>query len=149
MEKLTPPRHRGQTLVEFALVIPVLLLLAVVIFDFGRAVYYYSAVQNAAREGARFGAVTIDPYAPEGVIRAYIDGMVSAAENRAIGLSGLTIIAGMGTPEIVGGYANPTVKVTVTYTFIPATPIVANFISGGVITLKSEAVMRTEWLPRN
>lgn len=41
----------GQSLVEFAIVLPVLLLLVVMIFDLGRAVYYSSAIHNAAREG--------------------------------------------------------------------------------------------------
>ena len=37
-------------MIEFALVIPVFMLLAVVIFDLGRAIYYYSTIHNAARE---------------------------------------------------------------------------------------------------
>ena len=80
-----------------------------------------------------------------------VPGMKAVAVNYAIGL-GLTLSdvqAGMGTPEIVGGFANPTVKVTVTYTFTPATPLLSTFLSGGVITLRGEAVMRTEWLPRS
>ena len=148
MEKLTSPRHRGQTLVEFAIIIPVLLLLAVFIFDFGRAVYYYSAIQNAAREGVRYGAV--NPVINLADVYEDVPGMKAAAINYAIGL-GLTLSdvnAGMGTPEIVGGYANPTVKVSITYTFRPATPLLANFLSGGVITLRGKSVMRTEWLPR-
>jgi len=149
MEKLTPPRQRGQTLVEFAIIIPVLLLLAVFIFDFGRAVYYYSAIQNAAREGVRYGSV--NPVVTTTSVYEDVPGMKTAAVKYAIGL-GLTLTdvdAGMGTPELVGGYANPTVKVKVTYTFTPATPLLANFLSGGVITLRGESVMRTEWLPRS
>ncbi len=42
----------GQSLVEFAILLPVFLLIVVVIFDLGRAVYYYSVIFNAAREGA-------------------------------------------------------------------------------------------------
>ena len=40
----------GQSAVEFALVLPILLLLLMGMFDFGRAFYYYNAVANAARE---------------------------------------------------------------------------------------------------
>ena len=47
----------GQSLIEFALTMPLLLLLVMGVFDLGRSIYYYSAVHNAAREGARFGAV--------------------------------------------------------------------------------------------
>lgn len=40
-------------MVEFALILPVFLLVLVGIFDFGRAIYAYNNVANAAREGAR------------------------------------------------------------------------------------------------
>ncbi|HEX7263557.1 MAG TPA: TadE family protein [Candidatus Dormibacteraeota bacterium] len=45
--------QRSQALIEFALVSPVLLLLLFGIIDLGRAVFYYDALANAAREGAR------------------------------------------------------------------------------------------------
>ena len=48
---------RGQALVEFALALPILILLLVGIFDFGRAVYAFNTVNNAAREGARVAIV--------------------------------------------------------------------------------------------
>jgi Flp pilus assembly protein TadG len=50
-------RSDGQTLVEFALVIPLVILLLLAVFDFGRAIYAYNAVSNAAREGARTAIV--------------------------------------------------------------------------------------------
>lgn len=46
-------RERGQAMVEFALVLPIFLLVLLGVFDFGRAIYAYNAVANAAREGAR------------------------------------------------------------------------------------------------
>jgi Flp pilus assembly protein TadG len=50
------PRSRGQALVEFALVIPLFLLLLAGMIDFGIGLYSYMTVQNAARDGARLGA---------------------------------------------------------------------------------------------
>jgi Flp pilus assembly protein TadG len=51
-------RHAaGQSLVEFALVFPVLIILLIAIFDFGRLVFAYNAITNAAREGARVGII--------------------------------------------------------------------------------------------
>ena len=57
-----PARHggrrpRGQGLIEFALVIPIFLLLLVALFDLGRAVFAYNTLTNAAREGARMAIV--------------------------------------------------------------------------------------------
>ena len=60
-QRITRPRHRqgtsGQALVEFAIVVPVLLLIALGIVDFGRVFHTYVALANAAREGARFCAL--------------------------------------------------------------------------------------------
>lgn len=44
---------RGQSLVEFALILPLFVLLLVGVFDIGRAFFAYIAISNAAREGAR------------------------------------------------------------------------------------------------
>jgi Flp pilus assembly protein TadG len=57
-------RSRGQALVELALVLPVLLLLALLAVDFGRLFTTYVAVNNAAREGAFFAAqhASDDPF---------------------------------------------------------------------------------------
>ena len=50
-------RSRGQALVEFALALPVLLVIFMGLFDFGRAVFAYNSLSNAAREGARVAIV--------------------------------------------------------------------------------------------
>ena len=49
--------RRGQTLVEFALILPVFILILVGIFDGGRLVFAYHTVNNAAREGGREATV--------------------------------------------------------------------------------------------
>lgn len=48
--------ERGQTLVEFAVAIPVFMLLLTGVFDGGKLVYTNSALSQAAREGARLAA---------------------------------------------------------------------------------------------
>jgi hypothetical protein len=52
-------RHklRGQAMVEFALVIPVFILLMVGIFDFGRVIWVNDTLSTAAREATRFAVV--------------------------------------------------------------------------------------------
>ncbi len=49
-------KEKAQTMVEFALVFPVLLVITYGIIEFGRMVFIYAEVTNAAREGARYGA---------------------------------------------------------------------------------------------
>jgi hypothetical protein len=50
--------QKGQALVETALVIPLLLLLIMGLFEFGRAMYIKNTINNAARAGARAAVVT-------------------------------------------------------------------------------------------
>jgi hypothetical protein len=45
--------QRSQGMVEFALIAPVILLLTFGIIDFGRGLYFYITLQQAANEGAR------------------------------------------------------------------------------------------------
>lgn len=53
-------KNRGQGMVEFALVFPMLLLVLLGIFEFGRLMFAYSAVVSASREAARYGAAILD-----------------------------------------------------------------------------------------
>ena len=136
--------HKGQTLVEFALILPIFLFLLVVIFDFGRAVYYYNAIHNAAREGARYGV--IHPSSTD------YPNIVARAKEYAIGMgvSDITVWVGPGVYENVGNINNPTIMVTVSYSFTPVTPFVAQLFCGcDTFTLSSDAVMRTEAFPEN
>lgn len=59
---LLKTRTRGQALVEFALVIPILALLLVMAIDFGRVFFEVVALQNAARIGADYGASHADAW---------------------------------------------------------------------------------------
>lgn len=53
----TKVRSRGQSLVEFALVFPIFVLLVFGLIDLGRFAYLNSTISQAAREAARVGAV--------------------------------------------------------------------------------------------
>ncbi len=52
---------RGQNIVEFALVFPILLFLLVMMLEVGRLIYVQIVVTNAAWEGARTGATLSNP----------------------------------------------------------------------------------------
>jgi hypothetical protein len=58
--KLRHGRTRGQSLVEFAVVLPIFLIVVCGLFDLGRAVFAYTSLTNAAREGARLAIVNQD-----------------------------------------------------------------------------------------
>lgn len=53
--------QRGQTLAEFAMVVPLILLLLLGAVDLGRAVFAYNTLAQAARTGTRTAIVNQDP----------------------------------------------------------------------------------------
>jgi Flp pilus assembly protein TadG len=55
-----PSHDRGQGLVEFALILPVMMLILLIAVDFGRLFFTYIQVNNAAREAA-FGPPRTSP----------------------------------------------------------------------------------------
>lgn len=57
MRSLLRRSDRGQSLVEFALILPVLVILLVGIFDLGHVVWTNDALANASREAARYAIV--------------------------------------------------------------------------------------------
>ncbi len=75
-------RQRGQTLIEFVIALPVLLLMIYGIIEFGRMLYTYSALVTASSEAARWGSST-GPGASSP--NRYLDktGMLAAAQKAA------------------------------------------------------------------
>ncbi len=61
VKKLFHKRENGQSAVEFALVLPILLILLCGIIDFGWVYYNQITLNNAAREGARYAVIHYDP----------------------------------------------------------------------------------------
>ena len=119
------PRARGQALAEFALVIPLILLLFMAFFDFARAIYAYTAVSNAAREGGRTS-----------IVNQYAADIESRASVQATALGIPASCPGAGLPGVCVSYAPPDAtvtcpaiaclaSVTVTYRFAPLTPIIS------------------------
>jgi Flp pilus assembly protein TadG len=61
-------RPRGQSLVEFALVLPIILLLTLLALDFGRIYLGYINLQNMARVAANFAANNPDAWATNNTV---------------------------------------------------------------------------------
>ncbi len=137
--------HHGQSLVEFALVAPILALLLLGAIDLTRAFYYYIVLQNSTREAAR---VLIDfPYQYDDTT-ACVAAVREAQSYISLSCSGgsptVTISPAAnvsGTPPRRLPGRNP-VTVTATTTFTPMTPLIQNF-TGGTITLQASTTMLT------
>lgn len=104
---------RGQSLVEFALILPVFLMIFIGVFDAGRAIYAYSTVTNAARAGARVAIVNQDANA---IRQAAIEDSVG------LGLTNADITL-TPCPLIQGGCLY---GVTVTYPYTTVTPFIGD-----------------------
>ncbi len=106
----TPRPERGAVAVEFALILPLLMVLVFGIIDFGRAFNAQVSLTQAAREGARLAAL--------GNSTATVVSRTTAA---APSLSGLTVTV---TPCAVGAIQTTDAVVVVKYTLTFSTPMV-------------------------
>lgn len=111
--------QRGQGLTEFALIFPIFILLVVVVFDFGRAIYAYHTISNAARGGAR--VAIIDQNTSRVQAAALGDTIGVNPDDVTIDLSNLT-------SSCVTLKIGCKAEVTVSYAFRPLTPIVGSII---------------------
>ncbi len=128
--------QKGQSLLEFALLLPILLVILAGILDLGRLYYAYVAVTDAAAEGAAYAA--IHPEASDEDIAIWANatskGLVDLETDGTV-----TVIR----PIIQAGYP---VTVTVSYDFAISTPIINQFFQEGTIPLEAVA---TEVMLRN
>ena len=122
-------------MVEFAILLPVLLLLLFGIIDFGRALNAQITITQAAREGARLDALN-QP------------NVVSRTQAAAVGLSAVGVTVVTSCPPGAGPGVNADVKVSYPFTFVTPIGAIASFFGGsGVgspITLTAEGVMPCE-----
>ena len=132
--------ERGAELVEFALVLPVLLVLLAGILDMGFLFKDWEVVTNAAREGARAAAL---PGWVQSDVETRVAGYLTAG-----GLDGEAATTAIEPVTItVGARTINAIKVTVTYphAYMVLGPVV-QMIQGSTddITLKAASTMRTE-----
>jgi len=123
--------RRGQSVIEFALVLPLLLLVVFGVTEFGRAWMTLNVLTAAAREGARTAVVT----APDTVaVNARINELCTASR---VTPTGITVTG----PDPADPDRRVTVTVTADFQVIPGT-ILGTF--SGTIPLQSTCVMRHE-----
>jgi Flp pilus assembly protein TadG len=127
------PRDRGAAAVEFALLLPLLMLLVFGIVDFGRALNAQITLTQAAREGARMAALG-EP------------NVVGGTQAAATGLNPVTVTV-TSCPVGAGAGVNAVVQVSYKFSFVtPVTAIASIFGSswGSTITLTAQGVMPCE-----
>jgi TadE-like protein len=102
-------RSRGQELVEFAIVLPLLLLIVFGVLDLGRLFHALITITNAAREGARYGIIYPDDLTG-----------IDFVTRREAQSSGISLDPGASSVSVIypQGYGEHLpIRVTVTYRF--------------------------------
>jgi len=133
--------ERGSALIETAVTLPILLLVSVAIFEFGRAYQTWQVLTNAAREGARIAVLpgsteatvsaAVRNYLTSGALPDAADAAITVDRNAAVG-------------------ANTASRVTVDYPFeFMVLQPVARLVSPGAqtgapLTMRAVSIMRNE-----
>ncbi|HET9648416.1 MAG TPA: TadE family protein [Microlunatus sp.] len=127
MSPRRPRSDRGAAAVEFALVVPLLIVMVIGIAEFGRAFFVQATMGGAAREGVR--AMALANPASSGPAAGIV-----AAQN-ALGMTGPVLQPGAACPTSGATPANATF--TITYQL----PLITNMF-GATIPLTAQGVMR-------
>ena len=133
---------RGQSLVEFAIALPVLLAIVIGIFEFGMAWNQRQVITNAAREGARVAVLpSMDDTDVENAVSNYLTNANLDPDLATVTYDNVGVGADYGQPT--------TVNLSYPYEFRFIGPIVAllqgdDSAMAGTISLETTAVMRHE-----
>jgi hypothetical protein len=141
------PQTTGQALVEFALVVPIFLLVLFGILDMSRFVYDSNALNEGAREGARQGAVAWRPVDCNGLSRVACVQTLVQHRITAVGVptADITVVCyripSNGTQPSDGAQADTCgaiwqggdlVRVQISTPFTLVTPLIAQFLAPNV-----------------
>jgi Flp pilus assembly protein TadG len=125
------PRDRGAAAVEFALLLPVLLMIVFGIVDFGRAYNAQVTLTQAAREGARLTALN-QP------------NVVSRTQSAAYPLGGVSVSVTACPP---GSTGDAVVQTNYTFSFVTPVGAIAGLFGsgfGGPLAMSGQGVMRCQ-----
>lgn len=111
------PRDRGAAAVEFAILLPLLLLIIFGVIDFGRAINDQITLTQAAREGARLAALGYSTSAVNTRTES------AAAPTLTLTSANITVTPATSPACAPGAGTGVDAKVTVTYTFTFITPV--------------------------
>ena len=138
--------EKGTSLVEAALITPLLLLLTFAIVDFASLFYVYLALENGVSQASRYG-VTGNLAAGQSRQESIRTAMRQATPTLTIGDGSFSfshLRPGQGTWDAGVGGPNDIDKVTVHYSWTLLTPLVRPFFANGQINLVVESAMKNE-----
>ena len=142
MSKRLFKNQRGAALIETAITIPIVLLVSVAIFEFGRAYQTWQVLTNASREGARIAIIagTTDQQITDAVRNYLTNGRLTNAGSATVNIDRLVPF---------GETTASSVTVNLPFSFIVLNPVARLVVSGSStgsapLTMSSVAIMRNE-----
>ena len=123
----TKKREKGQSLLEFAMMLPVLLIILGGLLDLGRLYFAYVAVTDAAGEGATYAAIF--PTDETGILQ------------RAQSATGGLVVLDVDSVETISQTvaSGAPITVSVRYNHSLATPLINAIVPGGTLLLRAVA----------
>jgi Flp pilus assembly protein TadG len=137
--------ERGAALLETAITLPIILLVSVGIFEFGRAFQVQQVLTNAAREGAR---VSIIATSTDDDVRAAVTGYMRGGGLPDANVTAATVSVVREDAFVIGGATASKITVTYPFQFIVLKPV-ARLINrtgtlGDSVVMTAIASMRNE-----
>ncbi|MCZ2126904.1 MAG: pilus assembly protein [Anaerolineales bacterium] len=137
------PNQKGQSLIEVAISLPVILLILLGAFDIGMALFSYSVLRESAQEGALYGsfnprnkaeienrARNIQPRKPGEVFSSPVD--LLSKENVRVDVSAI----GAACQGVTNGAAN-SIQVKVTFKYPILFPFIGRFLGSNRVEISS------------
>lgn len=134
--------QRGTGLIEFALILPFLLVITLCVVDLSRAFYMKSVLTSAARDGARLAAVQGNPLAgaDNDSVKAKVNRiLLPVTKTAGVGLSAVTIV--VTTP--LANHYKVTVSGNFNWLFLGALNLFGPGTFSNPQSLSANATMRT------
>src|SRR5262245_39093667 len=138
--------EKGVVAIELAIVLPLFALLLLGTFEMGLIARDHQALQNAAREGARFSALPKNDISLSGnastTLQTIQNRVIAYLGNEKITVAASDIDVNQDYPLNLGGLTVTGSKVTITYNRSLVLPGVTSFVPLGTLQLKGTAVFR-------
>jgi Flp pilus assembly protein TadG len=134
VQRLRPNKEKGASLVEFAILAPLFVVLLFSLVEFGLAMYSKGMITNASREGARFGVVYATPRKTTAEITSKVQEYLTSA--------GFLSTVNINVTGAQGSSGSPlNVSVIYPYTFQVLPSFVAGFTGPMNLTATTEMLM--------
>jgi hypothetical protein len=146
-----PSFEKGATVVEFALIVPLLLILLMAIIELGALFWVNMAMQHAVREGARYavtGRIDLDPN-PNPADRLRPAAIAEKIKLSSLGLYDSVVSDMLVTDpdgNVLAGFGGPgeTLVIKLECSWPLLTPLIRPFFDGGTYNFQVSSTMRNE-----